>query len=164
MRLNIHFHEVFGKSEEEVWSLVKIIRVMLVVPNVLFEGFLQYFPYSVVKENNVVLELTIAYIPLRNLNDLIIVSKILCNVDTSKVAEENSDVFVLGYAHIKALLDCYYKYLAITDIDLSKAINKSSKVPQSLLKGKLNIDKFEDGEVIHTPFGVVFQERTRSAS
>lgn len=92
-----------------------------------------------------------------NLNNLITISKILCIVDVLKVVDENRHAFILGYGQIKAFLDCYYEYLAITDIDLALAINKTSKVPQSLLKGMMNIDKFEDSEIIHQPFGVVFQ-------
>lgn len=80
-----------------------------------------------------------------NLNDLIIVSKILCEVDSSQVIKENRNAFVIGYAHIKAFIDCNYDYLVATDIDLAIAINKSSKVPKVLLKGKINIEKFEDG-------------------
>lgn len=91
-----------------------------------------------------------------NLNDLIMVMKILTIVDVSKIAKTNKDDFVIGFANVKAFLNRYYDYLAITDIDLALAINKTSKVPQCLLKVKLNIDDFEDGEIIHQPLGVVF--------
>lgn len=155
-RLKIHFQAVLGKSKEEAWSLVNIFRVMWIVSNVFFKLFLHNFCYLVLWENNVAFELTIANFPLMNQNDLNTVSNFLCNVDASKVAEENRNVFVLGYAHIKAFVDCYYEYFSITDIHLSMAINKSSKVPQSLLRGKLNIVEFKDGEIIHKTFGVVF--------
>lgn len=73
-----------------------------------------------------------------------------------KITESNKDDFVIGFYHIKAFLDSYYDCLAITYIDLALEINKTSKVPQSILKGKLNIDEFEDGEIIYQPLGVVF--------
>lgn len=87
-----------------------------------------------------------------NLNDLITLSKMLSNVDILKKAETNRNALVIGFGHAKAFLDSYYEYLAITDIDLTLAINKTSKVPQPLLKGRMNIDKFEDSEIIHHPF------------
>lgn len=70
--------------------------------------------------------------PLMNLNDLIIVSTILCNVDALQVFEENRNVFVL-----------------VTNIDLARVINKTAKLPQSVMKEKSNIDEFEDGDIIH---------------
>lgn len=92
------------------------------------------------RENNVAFEFTIAYFPMMNLNDLITVKKILCNVDVSKVAQENRNAFIIGFAHIKTFLDSYYDYLAIKYIDLAMAVNKTSKVPQSLLKEKMKIE------------------------
>lgn len=64
-------------------------------------------------------EFTIAGFPLINLNDLIIVSDILGNMGASKVTKENKHAFILGCAHIKAFLECYFDYLAISDIDQS---------------------------------------------
>lgn len=37
-RLKIHFHAVLGKNEDEVWSLVKIEKVLSFVHDVLFKG------------------------------------------------------------------------------------------------------------------------------
>lgn len=84
------------KNEEEVWSLVKIFKLMSIVPDVLFGGFLQNFRYSVVRGNNVAFEFTIVDFPLMNLDDLITVTKILCNVNGSKVAGENRSESLLG--------------------------------------------------------------------
>lgn len=152
----IRFHSVLGKNEEEVWSSMKIVKVLTIIRDNLFEGLLQHFGYVVARENNVVFEFTIADFPLMNLNDFTTVTKILRVVDVSKITETNKDDFVNGFAYIKSFLDRYYDYLAIIVIDLSLAIKKTSKVPQSLLKGKLNIDDFEDTETIHQPRGVVF--------
>lgn len=102
---------------------------MLIVPNVLFEGLLQNFRYLVLSSNNVAFKFTIKYFPLMNVNDLITVSKILCHIDYSKVAEENRDAFIIGYAHNNTFLDYYYEYLVITNIGLAMEINKASKVP-----------------------------------
>lgn len=53
------------------------------------------------RAKNVEFEFTIVDFQLMNLNDLIIVSNILCDVDTSQVPEENRNAFGIGYAHIK---------------------------------------------------------------
>ena len=42
-RLKIDFHAILGKKEEEIWSLVKIVRVLNISKDVLFEGVLQNF-------------------------------------------------------------------------------------------------------------------------
>lgn len=44
-RLKIRFHVVLGKREEEIWSLVKIVRVIHINKDVLFEGVLQNFRF-----------------------------------------------------------------------------------------------------------------------
>lgn len=72
------------------------------------------------------------------------------------MAKENRDTFCSLTCTSKAFIDYYYGYLVNTDISLAMAINKSSKVPQQLLRGKLNIHEFEDGEIIDQPFGMVF--------
>ena len=119
-------------------------------------GLLQNFRYSVVRANNVEFEFSVADFSLMNLNDLISITNILINLDVSKIPETNRNDFILGFGHIKAFLDSYYEYLAITDNDLVIAIKKTVKVPQTLAKAKLNINEFEDGEIIHHPYGVVF--------
>ena len=43
------FHAVLGKNEEEVWSLVKIVKLILIAPDSLFEGVLHNFRYNVVR-------------------------------------------------------------------------------------------------------------------
>lgn len=64
------------------------------------------------------------------------VTKILISVDVSKLVKTNKEVFIGWFAHIKAFVDSYYEYLANMDIDIAFAINKSSPMPQSLLRGK----------------------------
>ncbi|CAI9294637.1 unnamed protein product [Lactuca saligna] len=70
----------------------------------------------------------------RQINNIL---RVLSNVDVMKLPEKNQDDFLIGVAHIKVFIDNYYDFLAITDIELAIAINKTSKVPQSLLKGKI---------------------------
>lgn len=82
-----------------------------------------------------------------NINNLITIQKKLCNVETSQVVKEIQNTFVIGCAHINDFIDCYYGYLVVKYIDLGIAINKTSKVPNALLKGKFNIEKFKDGEL-----------------
>lgn len=94
-----------------------------------------------------------------NLNNLITMTKILSQVHRSQIPKENCDALIIGYGHIKAFIDCYYSYLAEKDIDLAMTINKSSKVPKLFLRGNINIDEIEDGEIIHQLFWVVFQRK-----
>lgn len=107
-----------------------------------------------------VIEFTVAYFPLMKLNDLVVVTNIFSIVDVLKLTEANMDAFILGFSDIKTFLDGYYEYLAIIDIDLALVVNKAAKMPQSLLKS-MNIDKFEDGVIIHQPFGMVFQGKNK---
>ena len=107
----------------------------------------------VVRVNNVVYDFSITDFPLMNLNDLVIMTKILSNVDVMKLLENNKDDFLIGFAHIKVFIDNYFDCLSITDIELAMVVNKISKVPQSFLKGKINIDEYEDGENHSSTFG-----------
>lgn len=75
--MKIHFDVVLGKKEEDVWSLVKIVKLISITPNAMFEGVLQNYRYCVVKSNNVMVDFTIAEFPLMNLNDLITIMKIM---------------------------------------------------------------------------------------
>ena len=86
-----------------------------------------------------VFEFTVADFPQMNLNDLISIMKILINVDVSKIPKTNINGFILGFGHIKAFLDSYYEYLAITYINLAIVIKRTTKVPQALMKAILNI-------------------------
>lgn len=123
-KLKVCFHALHGKSGEELCSLVKILKVLLVVPDVLFEGLMHNFHYNVVRANSVVFEFTISNFTLKNLKDLIIISMILCDVDSSQLPEESWNSFIIGYDHIKAFIDCYCSYLAKTDTVLAMAIKK----------------------------------------
>ncbi|CAI9283452.1 unnamed protein product [Lactuca saligna] len=100
------------------------------------------------------------YIVLHSKVDIVadaIVKLVEFNTDYSTKLEVKSEQDF----KIKVFIDNYFACLAITDIELSMDVNKTSKVPQSLLKGKDNIGKFEDVEIIHQPFGVVFRGKTR---
>lgn len=41
MKLKLRFHVVIGNKEEEVWSLIKIVKVLNISKETLFEGMLQ---------------------------------------------------------------------------------------------------------------------------
>lgn len=47
-KLKIPFHAVLGKTEEDVFSLVKIVKIISINLDTLFEGVLQNYRYSVV--------------------------------------------------------------------------------------------------------------------
>lgn len=48
-KLKIRFNAILGKYEDEVWSSVKIVKVMTITRDNLFEGLLQNFLYIVVR-------------------------------------------------------------------------------------------------------------------
>lgn len=128
-KLKVLLHTVLGKNEDEVWSLVKIIKVMTIIYECLCIGMLQNFFYIFVRANNIVFDFTIVDFLLLNLSDLITVMKILSTLDVAKITETNKDAFAFGFDHIKSFLDSHYDYLAIKDIDLSLDVSKTSKVP-----------------------------------
>lgn len=77
MKLKMRFHALFGKNEEEVWSLVNIVKLISIAPDSLFEGVLQNFRYNVVRENSVLFEFTITDFPHMNMSDLITTVKLM---------------------------------------------------------------------------------------
>lgn len=75
--MKIHFHVVLGMKEEDVLSLVKVVKQISITPNSMFEGVLQYYLYSVVRASNVMVDSTIANFSLMNLSDLITITNIM---------------------------------------------------------------------------------------
>lgn len=71
--------------------------------------------------------------------------KTLGEMDKSHVHEKYHTSFIIGNGYIKSFIDCYYAYIVVTYIDLSMEVNKRSKVPKTLLIGKLNIEDYKDG-------------------
>lgn len=112
--------------------------------------------------NNVTFDFFVADFPLMNLNDLINVTKILSHVDVSKLQKHKKDDFFIGFAHIKAFIDNHYDCLAVTDIELAIAVNRTSKVPQLMLKGHVSLKDYVDGEIVHKPLGVVFLGKNKN--
>ncbi|CAI9282257.1 unnamed protein product [Lactuca saligna] len=152
--LKIRFHAVLGKIEEELWLLVKIIKFLSVTPDVILEGVLQNFCYKVVHANKMLFELTISYFPLMNVN--VNVSTALLMDDLKNTDIPDKTTYVLRYGHLKTFVDAYVVHLALTDIDLSTHFKIRLKVPKALLKEKISIKDYEDGDIVHDPLGVVF--------
>lgn len=128
-KFKIHFYVVLGKNEEDVWSLVKIVSI---TPDALFKVILQNYRYSVVWENNVLFDFTIFDFLLMNLNYLITATKILGDLIKYQIQDKTS--YIIGYGHIKRFLDGYFAHLALTNIDLSIAFNRMSKVPKGFIE------------------------------
>lgn len=82
-RMKTNFHVALGKQEDEIWSLVKIVRILNISKYVLFKGILQNYHFHVVRANNVVFDFSVADSPLMYVNDLISVTKILKLTDAS---------------------------------------------------------------------------------
>lgn len=59
-RFNLRFHAILGKHKEEVWSLVKIVKVLNICRESLFEWLLQNFQYYMVRANNVACDFSVA--------------------------------------------------------------------------------------------------------
>lgn len=128
-RLKLRFHVVLGKPEEEVWYPVKIVKVLNIYRENLFEGLLLNFLYHAVRANNVACNFSVADFPLMNLDDLITVTNFLISIDVLKLLDSNKDDFLIGFTHIKVFIDNYFDCLAVTEIELAMAVNRTSKVP-----------------------------------
>ena len=128
-RLKLRFHAMLGKKEEEVWSLVKIVKVLNISKDTLFEGLLQNFRYYVVRANNVAFDFSMEDFTLMNLNELISVAKILSSVDVSKLQMTKKIDFLIGFAHIKLFIDNYYDCLAMIDVELASAMGRQVTMP-----------------------------------
>lgn len=83
--LKLIFHVVLGKREEEICSLVKIVKVLNISKDVLFKGVLHNFRFRAIRANNVAFDFSVVDFPLLNTNDLIDVAKILKCTDVSKL-------------------------------------------------------------------------------
>ncbi|CAI9290472.1 unnamed protein product [Lactuca saligna] len=105
--MKFRFHVVLGKKEEEIWSLVKIVRVLGITKDVLFEGMLQNYRYHAVQANN--------------------------SVDLTKLQLKNKEDFSNAFAHMKVFIDGYYRALALTNVELAMSLDKEITVPQTML-------------------------------
>ena len=94
------FHAILGKNDNDVWSCVKIVKVMKIERDILFEGLLQNFLYVFVRAKNVEFEFMVFYFLLKNMDDLISITKFLINMDVSMIPETNRNDFILGFCHI----------------------------------------------------------------
>ena len=63
IHMKLMFHAVVGKETEEIWSLVKIKKVVSITKDVFFENMIQNFRYHVVRENNRVCDFLVADFP-----------------------------------------------------------------------------------------------------
>lgn len=152
--MKIRFHVVLEYKEEEVWSLVKIIKLVSITPDVIFEGVVQNYRYKVVRANYTLYKFTIVDFPLMNLNDLITVTKIMGDMNNDRVQDKAS--YIIRYSHIKSFINCYFVRLTLRDYKFTTSFKKKSKVPESISKGKLNIDDYAYGEIVNKRKGAVF--------
>ena len=134
--MKLRFHAVVGKDQEDVWSLVKIKRVLSITKDVMFEDMIHNFRYHVFRANNVSCDISVADFPLMNLNDLIQVALILKDMDASQLQATDKDVLRLGFGHIKIFIDNYYDCLALTDLELASALRKEVKVAMEVTKSQ----------------------------
>lgn len=61
--MKICFHVVLGKELEEVWSLIKIKKVVAIKKDVFFKYMIQNFRYHVVCANNQQADFSVADFP-----------------------------------------------------------------------------------------------------
>ena len=118
------------KREEEIWSLVKKIRVLNIYKDVLFEGVSKNYRFQVIRANNVAVDFSMADFSLMNSNDLIYVATILKGTNVLKLQLSSIEYALIGFAHIKLFIDNYYEYHALIDVDLALAVGKQITVPQ----------------------------------
>ncbi|KAL7604923.1 hypothetical protein Lser_V15G18161 [Lactuca serriola] len=157
--MKIRFHAVLAKNPDEVWSLMKIKKVLTIKKDVLFEDMLQNFRYFVIRADNKQYDFTIADFPLMNYNDLIQVALILKHMEENKLKGSETDVFKVGFAHVKTFIDNYFDCLALTDEELANVLGREVKVPWEDTLTQSALSKYIVGEICLKPFGMVFSGR-----
>ena len=157
--MKIRFHAVLAKNPNEVWSLMKIKKVLTIKKDVLFEDMLQNFRYFVIRADNKQYDFTIADFPLMNCNDLIQVALILKHMEENKLKGSETDVFKVGFAHVKTYIDNYFDCLALTDEELANVLGREVKVPWEDTLTQSALSKYVVGEICLKPFGMVFSGR-----
>lgn len=143
--MKFHFYAVLGKNEEEVFSLIKITRVMGITKDVLFEGMLQNYRFHVVQENNVTSDFSVVDFPLMNLHDILVVALIMKSVDVLKLQVTSKEDFMNSFGLLKVFIEGYFSSLALSDVELAKVMGKEVEFPQTILMTKANINKLQDG-------------------
>ena len=81
--MRFHLHVVLGKLEEEVFSLMKITRVLGITKDVFLEGMLQNYRFHVVRSHNVTYDFSVANFSLMKLHDLLLAVLTMKSVDVS---------------------------------------------------------------------------------
>ncbi|KAL7609165.1 hypothetical protein Lser_V15G10960 [Lactuca serriola] len=157
--MKIRFHAVLGKNPDEVWSLMKIKKVVTIKKDVLFEEMLQNFRYFVIRADNKQYDFTVAEFPLMNCNDLIQVALILKHMEENNLKGSETDVFKVGFAHVKTFIDNYFDCLALTDEELANVLGREVKVPWEETLTQSALSKYVVGEICLKPFGMVFSGR-----
>ncbi|KAL7612549.1 hypothetical protein Lser_V15G06652 [Lactuca serriola] len=157
--MKIRFHAVLGKNPDEVWSLLKIKKVLTIKKDVLFEDMLQNFRYFVIRVDNKQYDFTIADFPLMNCNDLIQVALILKHMEENNLKGSETEVFKVGFAHVKTFIDNYFDCLALTDDELANVLGREVKVPWEETLSQSALSKYVVGEICLKPFGMVFSGR-----
>ncbi|KAL7587313.1 hypothetical protein Lser_V15G40383 [Lactuca serriola] len=157
--MKIRFHAVLGKNPDEVWSLMKIKKVLTIKKDVLFEDMLQNFRYFVIRADNKQYDFTVADFPLMNCNDLIQVALILKHMEENNLKGSETDVFKVGFAHVKTFIDNYFDCLALTDEELANVLGREVKVPWEDTLTQSALSKYVVGEICLKPFGMVFSGR-----
>ncbi|KAL7601073.1 hypothetical protein Lser_V15G24877 [Lactuca serriola] len=157
--MKIRFHVVLGKNPDEVWSLMKIKKVLTIKNDVLFEDMLQNFRYFVIRADNKQYDFTVADFPLMNCNDLIQVALILKHMEENKLKGSETDVFKVGFAQVKTYIDNYFDCLALTNDELANVLGREVKVPWEDTLTPSALSKYVVGEICLKPFGMVFSGR-----
>ncbi|KAL7602722.1 hypothetical protein Lser_V15G16687 [Lactuca serriola] len=157
--MKIRFHVVLAKNPDEVWSLMKIKKVLTIKKDVMFEDMLQNFRYFVIRADNKQYDFTIADFPLMNCNDLIQVALILKHMEENKLKGSEADVFKVGFAYVKTYIDNYFECLARTDEELANVLGREVKVPWEDTLTQSALSKYVVGEICLKPFGMVFSGR-----
>lgn len=110
--MKFRFHVVLGKKEEEVYSLVKVTRVLGIEKGILFEGMLQNYRFHVVQANNVTFDFSVADCLLMNLHHLLVVALIMkCWIFLIQV--KNKEDFLNGLGHLKVFMKGYFWVISL---------------------------------------------------
>lgn len=69
---------------------MKIIKLVSITPNVLFEGVWQNVRFNVLRVNNVLFDLTIADFPIMNVNNIITTTKHMGDLIKSQIPNKST--------------------------------------------------------------------------
>lgn len=83
--IKIRFHSNHAQEEDKVWSLNKIVKLLNISKDMMFENAFQNIRFKVVRGEQVSYEFTVADFTLMNPHDFVVLVQILSKTNTKEV-------------------------------------------------------------------------------